>query len=145
MSNAIVTVERSFEAPAALVWKALTEKELMKLWYFDLAEFKAIVGFRFEFMGGPADGVQYKHVCEVTEAIPDKKLTYSWRYEDYEGISHVTFELFAEHNTTRLRLTHTGIGTFPANIPDFAIHNFEEGWNHIINSSLADFLKNYNQ
>jgi uncharacterized protein YndB with AHSA1/START domain len=91
-------------------------------------------------MGGPEDGIQYKHLCEITQVIPGQKLTYSWRYEGYEGITYVTFELFEENKKTRLKLTHTGFETFPA-IPDFAIHNFEAGWNHINNVSLKDFLE----
>jgi len=58
MSDKIVQVERVFSADKALVWRAITEKELMKLWYFDLAEFKATVGFSFEFIAGAEDGVQ---------------------------------------------------------------------------------------
>lgn len=141
MSEKIIIVERIFNANKKLIWSAITEKELMKQWYFDLKEFKAIVGFKFEFIGGPEDGIQYKHLCEITEVIPEKKLTYSWKYEGFEGISYVTFELFDENKNTKLILTHTGIGTFPSTNPDFAISNFEEGWNHIINTSLKAFLE----
>jgi uncharacterized protein YndB with AHSA1/START domain len=141
MSDKIVFVERVFNAEKKIIWRAITEKELMKQWYFDLKEFKAFVGFRFEFVGGPEDGIQYKHLCEITEVIPEQKLTYSWKYEGYEGISYVTFELFDENENTKVTLTHRGIGTFPSSIPDFAIANFEEGWNQIINTSLKDFLE----
>lgn len=141
MSTQSVVIERVFDAEKNWVWKAITEKELMKLWYFDLAEFKTEVGFAYEFMGGPEDGVQYKHLCQITEVIPEQKLTYSWRYEGYEGITYVTFELFSENKKTRLRLTHTGFETFPS-VPDFALHNFEAGWNHIIHTSLKGFLEN---
>jgi uncharacterized protein YndB with AHSA1/START domain len=144
MTENVVIVERTFNATKKLVWRALTEKELMKLWYFNLEEFNPAVGFKFEFIGGPEDGVQYKHLCEITEVIFEKKLSYSWKYEGYEGISYVTFELFEENENTRLKLTHTGIDTFPGSITDFAIHNFKEGWNHIINISLKDFLEKNN-
>lgn len=142
MSDKSVIVERVFDADIALVWKALTEKEIMKQWYFDVKEFKAVVGFRFEFWGGEEGGRQWKHLCEITEVVPGKKLAYSWKYEGYDGMSHVTFELFEEKNGTRLKLTHSGIDTFPADIPELAIHNFENGWNHIINVSLKAYLKN---
>ena len=135
-----VIVARVFDADPKMVWQAITEKELMKQWYFDLAEFKPELGFSFEFMGGPEDGVQYKHLCEITEVIPQQKLTYSWRYDGYEGITYVTFELFDLNGKTKLTLTHVGFETFPL-IPDFALHNFEAGWNHIINTSLKDFLE----
>ena len=144
MKKQIVIVERIFDTDKESVWRAITEKELMKQWYFNLAEFKTEPGFKFEFMGGPEDGTQYKHLCEITEVIPGEKLTYSWRYEGYEGITFVTFELFAENKKTHLKLTHTGFETFPA-IPDFSIQNFEAGWDHIINVSLKDFLEKNKQ
>jgi uncharacterized protein YndB with AHSA1/START domain len=112
----------------------------MEKWYYKLKEFKAEVGFTFDFLGGPPDGIQYKHVCEVTEVITEKKLTYSWRYDGYEGLSYVTFELSAEGNKTRLTLTHTGLESFPP-IKDFAKENFAEGWNSIINNSLQKYLE----
>jgi len=141
MKEQNLVVERIFNADRKLVWQAITEKDLMKQWYFDLKEFNAVVGFKFEFMGGEPNGKQWKHLCEITEVIPESKLTYSWKYEGYSGISYVTFELFDEEENTRLKLTHSGINTFPADIPELAIHNFEQGWKHIINISLKEFLE----
>ena len=57
-------------------------------------------------------------------------------------MSYVTFELFTEKNGTKLKLTHTGVGTFPADIPELAGHNFESGWKHLVNVSLTEFLEN---
>lgn len=140
MKSQSVIVERIFNAERKFVWQAITEKELMKEWYFTISEFRAEVGFKFEFVGSTEDGTQYKHLCEITEVIPLQKLAYTWRYEGYVGITHVSFELFDEGENTRLKLTHTGFETFPS-IPDFAIHNFEAGWNEIINVSLKRFLE----
>lgn len=42
-----VVAERIFNVDKKMVWRAITEKELMKQWYFDLAEFKPEVGFKF--------------------------------------------------------------------------------------------------
>lgn len=137
----MVQLEKILHAPIALVWEAITDKHKMKQWYFDLEEFKPEVGFEFRFKGGPEDGTQYLHVCEITEAVFRKKLTYSWRYDGYEGMSYVTFELFEEDNNTKLILTHTGLETFPASNKDFAEENFAAGWDHIINKSLVDYLK----
>jgi len=134
-------MERIFHAPAAKVWQAITDKAEMKIWYFDLAEFKAQVGFQFQFSGGPDPEVQYLHLCEVTEVIPEKKLTYSWRYDGYAGNSFVTFELFEQGTDTLLKLTHTGLETFPAENTDFAKKNFVEGWTHIIHTALKDYLE----
>ncbi len=141
MNSQPFTIKRIYNAPVSKVWKAITDKTQMKLWYFDLAEFKAEVGFKFEFTGGPSPEKQYKHLCEITEVIPEKKLSHSWRYDGYEGNSFVTWELFAEGNKTKLVLTHKGLETFPANNPDFAKHNFAEGWTHITGISLKEFLE----
>lgn len=72
--------------------------------------------------------------------LQKKKLSYSWRYEGYEGNSEVTFELFPEEGGTKLRLTHTGLGSFPPN-PDFARQNFVDGWTYIILTSLPGYLE----
>ena len=134
-------VTRTFNASVSKVWKALTDKNDMKNWYFDLPEFKAEVGFEFTFSGGPDPSRQYKHLCEVTAVIPEKKLTYSWRYEGYAGISYVTFELSAQGDKTLLTLTHTGTETFPKENPDLAKGNFVAGWDAIINTSLKTYLE----
>jgi hypothetical protein len=43
----------------------------------------------------------------------------------------VTFEIFEEENKTRLKLTHTGLASFPDD-SHFARHRFEDGWKNII-------------
>lgn len=141
MENKPFVIERIFHAPIETVWKAITDKNDMKQWYFDLVEFKPEVGFEFRFEGGPDEGTRYLHVCVVTEVLEGKKLTYSWRYDGYPGISFVTFELFPEADKTRLLLTHAGLESFPASIPDFAKENFVEGWTEIIGTSLKSFLE----
>jgi uncharacterized protein YndB with AHSA1/START domain len=140
MKNEPLIIERIYNAPAERVWKALTNLDQVRKWYFDLAEFKAEPGFEFEFEGGNEDRV-YLHKCRITEVIPNKKLQYSWCYDGYEGNSFVTFGLFPEGDKTRLRLTHEGLETFPMNNPDFAKKNFEQGWTQIIGTSLKEFVE----
>lgn len=140
LENPPIVIERTFDAPIQKVWKAITDRDQMKKWYFDLKEFKAEVGFEFQILSG-CHGRDYLHLCKITEVTPDKKLTHSWRYDGYEGISFVTWELFPEGNKTRLKLTHTGLETFPKSNPDFAKENFVEGWTSIIGTSLQTFLE----
>ena len=141
MNSNVVQLERVFDASVAIIWKALTDKVEMKKWYFDLVEFKAEVGFKFSFSGGPCAEKQYVHVCEVTEVIPEKKLTYSWSYEGYAGMSHVSFELSAQGEKTLFKLTHTGLETFGQNNSDFAISSFREGWDYFVNQSLEKYVE----
>src|SRR5205809_3510372 len=135
-----VIVERTLNAPVARVWKALTDVDQMREWYFDLKEFKPEIGFEFEFVV-EHEGNTYHHLCKVTEVIPQKKIAYTRRYKGEPGSSLVTFELFPEGNKTRLKLTHTGIETFPKT-PAYARKNFEAGWIAIIGSELKQFLEN---
>jgi uncharacterized protein YndB with AHSA1/START domain len=134
-----VVIERTFNAPVARVWKALTDVDQMRVWYFDLKEFKPKVGFEFEFIV-EHEGMTHHHLCKVTEVILQKKLAYTWRYKGHEGDSLVTFELFADGDRTRLKLTHEGLETFPKTAP-FARKNFEAGWTAIIGSELKQFLE----
>ncbi len=134
-----VVIERTFNAPVGRVWKALTDVEEMRQWYFNLKQFKAEVGFEFDFVV-EHEGTTYHHLCKVTEVIPEKKLAYTWRYKGHEGDSLVTFELFADGDETRLKLTHQGLETFPKTAA-FARKNFEAGWTAIIGSELKQFLE----
>jgi uncharacterized protein YndB with AHSA1/START domain len=134
-----VVVERTFNAPVARVWQAITDVDQMRQWYFDLKEFKLEPGFEFEFTV-EHEGMRYHHLCKVTEVIPQKKLAYSWRYKEEPGDSLVTFELFADGDKTRLKLTHEGIETFPKTSA-YARKNFEAGWTEIIGSELKKFVE----
>jgi uncharacterized protein YndB with AHSA1/START domain len=127
-------------APVSKVWKAITDKDDMKHWYFELPEFKPVVGFEFSFEGGEKDKC-YLHLCRVTEVEDGKKIAYTWKYDGYSGESLVTWELFEEGDKTRLKLTHAGLETFPADNPDLARHNFVRGWNDIIGRSLKNFVE----
>ncbi len=140
MKKGTFIIERTYAAPIDAVWNAITDTKAMKVWYFDLKEFKTEVGFEFEFTGGTPER-QYLHLCKVTEVVPGKKITYSWRYDGYEGLSFVTFELSAEGSGTKLTLTHTGLDSFPSSNLDFVETNFVAGWTELIEISLKNYLE----
>jgi uncharacterized protein YndB with AHSA1/START domain len=132
-------IERTFNAPVEKVWDAITSRDQMEQWYFKLNEFRPEVGFEFRFSGGTEDRT-YLHICVITEVIPRRKLTHSWRYDGYEGNTFVTWELFPEDEQTVVRLTHAGLETFPK-IPDFAPENFAMGWTDILGRLLKEYLE----
>ncbi len=134
-----VVVVKLLNASPERVWRALTDKNEMKKWYFDLAEFKAEPGFVFEFTGGD-ENVQFLHRCQVVDAVPFRKLSYTWAYPGYEGLSTVHFELFDENGQTKLVLTHEGLQTFPDDNEAFKKENFQAGWSDIIGRSLPEYL-----
>jgi uncharacterized protein YndB with AHSA1/START domain len=134
-----VIIERTLNAPVTRVWKALTDVDQMREWYFDLKEFKPQVGFEFEFVV-EHEGNKYHHLCRVTEVVPAKKIAYTWRYKGEPGDSLVTIRLSSDGEKTHLKLTHTGIETFPKT-PTYARKNFEAGWTAIIGTELKQFVE----
>lgn len=140
MNTEPIIIERIYNAPAEKVWQAITDRDQMKRWYFDIAEFKPEVGFEFSFTGKNEEGKDFLHLCQVKEVITGKKLVYSWRYDGYPGDSLVTFELSDEEGKTRMKLTHEGLHTFPA-LKTFDKSNFMMGWTALIGTSLKDFVE----
>lgn len=136
-----VFVDETYNVSPDKIWEALTDKDKMKKWYFDLNEFKAEKGFEFSFAGKGHKGENYIHLCKVTEVVVNKKLQYSWEYEKFPGQSLVTFELSEEGSETRLKLTHSGLETFPQDNPDFAYESFKGGWTELLTKYLSDYLK----
>jgi uncharacterized protein YndB with AHSA1/START domain len=132
-------IERTFNAPITTVWEAITDAHKMQQWYFNIENFKAELGFKFQFLAGD-DKKKYLHICEIKEVEAGKKLAYTWAYDNYPGKSCVKFELFNAGLNTRLTLTHTGLDTFPKDDPAFTRESFAAGWTHIIGTSLKNFL-----
>jgi uncharacterized protein YndB with AHSA1/START domain len=141
METKPLVIEHRYHAPIAMVWKAITDQKEMKHWYFDLAEFKPEPGFEFQFQAGD-EQKEYLHICKITEVIAGKKISYSWKYDGYEGMSFVTFELFPEGEYTKLKLTHAGLETFPAGDPAFSKESFAAGWDSLLGTSLKSHLEN---
>src|ERR1700754_832783 len=139
-----VIVERTLQAPVAKVWKALTDSRQIKSWYFDIPSFKPEPGFEFRFYGGDAEK-QWAHHCKVLEAVKEKKLSYTWGYDEFPGIETiVTWELFPEEkDTTRVRITHVGLEQFPQDNNKFRKEGFNEGWTYILGIGLKEYVESY--
>ena len=140
MNQEPFVIERTYNAPIEKVWKAITDKDQMKQWYFDIAEFKPEVGFEFQFVAGD-ENKKYLHICKVTEVVEGKKLTHSWKYEGQSAETYVTWELFDENNQTRLKLTHEGLERIAEYGSAFAKENFAKGWTQIVGTALKEFVE----
>jgi len=133
--------EQIYYASLEKVWQALSDENKMREWYFpQLRKFKPVVDFEFVFSN---DGSPYQKEWRVTKVEDGRILAHSWIYNGYSGSSEVTFELFKEGDKTRLKLTHTGLASFPHDL-HFARPRFEDGWKQIPGSNLKNYLaKNY--
>jgi len=121
MKNGSILIEQTLSASIHTVWKAITDQEEMRQWYFNtMEEFNPQVGFQTQFnvLNG---GKNYLHLWKVVDVVPPKKISYDWKYGGYPGNSLVTFELSSEGDKTKIRLTHEHLETFlPAVNPELA-------------------------
>lgn len=138
MSTTSILIERTYPVRVDRVWQAITEPEKLKEWFFQLPEFRLQEGF--EFMISTNAG-KPKHRCRINEVVPGKKLGYSFTNIDVAGTSQVTYELFEEGEHTRLRLTHTGLETFPLEQPGYMKKDYEGGWTYLFGTALQHYLE----
>jgi len=136
------TLEKIYKAPIEMVWKAITDREQMKKWYFDLPEtFNPVVGSEFEWYGKDEECNEWLHRGKVVEIIQGKKIAHTWEYPGFTGTSTVSWELISiDEKTTKLILTHVFNIPFDTTIETFRRENFVAGWNQIININLTEFL-----
>ena len=104
-----VLLERTFDAPRHLVWKAMTEPELVKKWYgprgysLTVCEIDLRVGGRWRYMlrgpGGPPDMGMSGEYRELS--APDR-LVSTESMDDYPGEAIVTVTLVETNGKTRM-------------------------------------------
>jgi uncharacterized protein YndB with AHSA1/START domain len=135
-----ILVEAHFENSAETLWHALTCLPEMKKWYFEvLDDFQPKVGFKTAFKVHSEDRI-FTHQWEVTEVVPKKKITYSWRFLEYPGTSTSCFEVFGDHNSSKLKLTILVQADFPDDIPEFKRESCMGGWDYFIHGNLKEYM-----
>ena len=135
-----IIVEQKFNKPLRTVWKAITEQPQMVRWFFtDIPEFMAEKGFETSF-NVTANGRNFHHRWIILEAEAPNKITYHWSYSEIDGEGIVVFELEELPNGTMLRLTNTGLDSFPSDIPEFSRESCLGGWQYFIKGNLKNYL-----
>ncbi|WP_299247733.1 SRPBCC domain-containing protein [uncultured Aquimarina sp.] len=136
-----IVVEETFTTSIEKVWKAITNVIEMRLWFFDNIEsFIPEVGFETQFLVQVEDR-KYTHRWKIIEVVPNKKISYTWNYEEYPGDASVTFELFEKRDQVTLKLSLNVIEDFPSDIPEFTIESCQAGWNYFIKERLKGYLE----
>ena len=127
-----------YKAPVEKLWLTLTDTASMQEWYFpQLQQFEPEIGYRFKF-DDPHATFQKEWV--VTDIIPGKTFTHTWAYKGYPGISEVRFDVSPDGNNSRLRVTQTGLESFPDD-PHFKRNRFEAGWDNLLGKNLRGLLE----
>ena len=137
-----IVVERVYKAPIARVWRAITDEKEMPKWFFEaIQSFRAELGFETRFTVRNGDR-EYVHAWRVTEVVPQRRIAYDWKYPGVPGESVVRWDLSEVAEGTKLRLTHTGVETFPQDgDPAFLVESGRAGWNHFLGERLAAYLE----
>ena len=135
-----VIVEELYDTPVQDVWNAITVHNEMVKWYFDMIpEFKPEVGFETLF-NVENEGRVFPHRWKILNVTPLKTISYSWKFDNYDGDGYVTFDLFEENDKTKLRLTCTITEDFDDSIPEFKRESCVGGWEYFIKQRLKEYL-----
>jgi uncharacterized protein YndB with AHSA1/START domain len=135
------------EASSDTVFKAITEQEELTQWFPDQAilEPRVLGKLRFTTLKElhPEWKLDRDYIMEGTikEFIPNKKLSYIWKYRDTPDFPETTvvWELVEiAPDKTRVDLTHSGFTGEEKGLTSLESHN--EGWTEMLNK-LANYCK----
>ena len=136
----IIIVEQWFNKPNDEVWSAITDHKQMTCWFFEnIPAFEPVVGFETAFDVTSKNRI-FRHLWRIEKVQVGKMIQYNWQYLDIEGVGYVTFELTEIDSKTRLRVTNSGLETFPDDIPEFSQESCRGGWEYFINERLQHYL-----
>lgn len=133
-----IIIEIETKATKEKVWKAITEVGQMKKWFFDnIPNFEAKLHAETSF-NVTSSTRDFYHKWKVTEVILNKKIAYTWKYEDIEGESLSVFNIEEYESKTVLTISCFGLESFPNTIPEFTRESCLAGWTY-----FTERLKNY--
>lgn len=150
ISNDAIVIERTFDAPIALIWQMWTEAEHFKNWYgpqgfsIPVAEMDVRAGGkRLICMASPDGKMKMWTTGEYTEVVPTTRLVYTESMSDENGnivappndsmpaTTEVIVVLEKLDGQTKMVMTHAGV---PADSPG------KSGWEQAF-TKLADRIE----
>ena len=140
MDEQRVIKESIIRAPIMTVWKAITNADELSQWFFEIAEFRAEVGYEFKLVG-EKDGKSYPTSCKIIEVVEGMKLAFTWSYDEFPGEQIVAFELFDLGESSKVRLTHSGLENIPIDHTEFDYEDTVEGWDILIGERLKEHVE----
>ena len=136
MDNPLIK-EFVFDASADQVWRALTDVDQLKKWYFpQIQKFEPVLNFKFEF---DQENAEFQKEWIVTSVEKNRIFAHSWAYKGFAGKSEVTFEIIPHNFQTKLRVTQTNLSSFPKDV-HFRRERFDSGWDNLLGKNLKSLL-----
>src|SRR5438046_5530212 len=129
-------ISRVIEAPRDRVYAAWTDPEQLKQWFGPenvktrelVADARVGGTFRWDIIN--SEGEEMTMRGEFRELQPDKKIVFTWQWEDDEAwenhVSIVTIELADAEGGTQLRLIHEQLPS------EESRDRHTEGWNSVL-------------
>jgi uncharacterized protein YndB with AHSA1/START domain len=140
-----IVVDEILPHSPQMIWKTLTDAELIGRWLMEPDGFEPVTGRHFTFKTRPAGAWDGTIHCRVLEAIPNERLAYTWQGGDEGNVGYgsrlntvVTWILSKVADGTRLQMIHSGF-VMPKN--DSAFKTMGEGWKKVVPSIGAIALK----
>lgn len=132
MAGQTLQMERTFQAPAAAVFDAWTNAEVLRRWFHgehDWETSHAQVDLR---VGGavrvvmldPEKGVEHGGGGHYTEIDPPNRLAFTWVWDDDERETLIEIEFEESAGATTVRFTHSNLRD------QESVRSHEGGWSN---------------
>ena len=133
-----IHVDELLGHPPAVVWRALTEPDLLARWLMP-NDFAPVAGHEFTFRAVPLPDAGFDGVvrCRVLDVEPARLLRIRWRGGRLD--TTVTWRLVPEGRGTRLLLDHEGFDP-DDEIQRRALRGFGGGWRGHVVARLRELL-----
>lgn len=108
-----IHIVRDYPYPPALVWRAVTDPDLVPLWTATgrggrPVGFRPEPGTRFQFVGKPTPGWNGVVDCEVLEIDAPRLFRYTWTSGEGGQLTTVTYRIEPHGEGARFTYDHTG-------------------------------------
>ena len=127
-----ITEIHVFDAPATVVYRALTRPEHIKDWYgprrlsLPVAEMDVRPGGTYHFVNRDAEGDDFAFHGVYREVVPDRRLVYTWVYEGEPDTGALTTAELDEHDG-KTKLTTTTVFPTPEDRDGYLAEDATEG------------------
>jgi uncharacterized protein YndB with AHSA1/START domain len=131
-SDREIQMTRTFNAPRELVFRAMTEADLMARWWGPrryttvIEKLELRPGGTYRFLNRAADGTEHAFRGEIREVVPPERLVWTFEYEGMPG--HICLDTFVlEVHDGKTTVTATSLFDSKEDRDDMQSTDMEEG------------------